>query len=228
MRGGEGPFHSSSSGSRITAILGAGRAGGDVAALLSLPATPPFCQSPGPATASPTLLRAPQAICIHTCVCARTHTHTHVCMWGRGPPPILRGGCAWSTIVCGSGSQREPRPSVSPNSGVNDSAPNWQAAWSLNKVIVDACCGLPPDGLPVCRHPPGPSRTHTKWSCRQSLPRPVTRSAACCGRVSGGCVRGEGGWGPSWGWVPALATSPSGCRPGRGKVPFLPGPISGK
>lgn len=41
----------------------------------SLP--PPFCQSPGPATASPTLLRAPKLF---------AHTHTHVCMWGGGPP----------------------------------------------------------------------------------------------------------------------------------------------
>lgn len=112
----------------------------------SLP--PPFCQSPGPATASPTLLRAPKLF---------AHTHTHTCACGAGAPRILQGGCAWSTMVCGSGSQREPLPSVSPKSGVNDSAPDWQTAWSLNKVIVDICCGLPPDGLPVCRHTPVPT-----------------------------------------------------------------------
>lgn len=44
---------------------------------------------------------------------------------------------------------------------VNDSAPYWPTTLSLNKAMVDVCCGLPPGGLlvsvvkllfPTCTH----------------------------------------------------------------------------
>lgn len=53
---------------------------------------------------------------------------------------------------------------------VNDSAPYWPTTLSLNKAMVDVCCGLPPGGLPVCVVILlFPTCTHTEWDCHRQL-----------------------------------------------------------